>query len=336
MRMLFVTQRIDPLHDDLGFVPQWIGEFQAQGYDVEVACLQGDGQEHEFLVHDLGKGRNRLRASWAANFMKVASQGRFDRVFIHMNPVYFSLMGWSWHLRRVPSYLWYTHYTDHIHMKIAARTSRRMFAATEQSMPQYRGNPKRVITGHGIDTSFWNLGAVSDLPGREEKHLLMVHRLSRSKRVEIGIAALSELPEDYRLTIVGSAIDPEYFDELRKLVTSLGLDDRVEFRGPMTMRQLRQTYAGHSLMINMAPETIDKTVLEAIRMGTIPLTTRANALAVGDARFGAPEDPSGLAEAISRGEWRTIDSSKAAAMVEQRHGLARLVTSMRRYIDEGI
>lgn len=336
MRMLFVTQKVDPSHDDLAFVIQWVDEFRRQGYEVEVACLESVGSDYDFPVHSLGKEHGKSRLTWAAQFARLASQRKYDRVFVHMNPVYFTLMGWYWRLTKTPSYLWYTHYTDHIHMKLASVESTRMFAATDQSMPQYRDNPKRVITGHGIDTNFWSLDAVPDRDRLPPNRLLMVHRLSRSKRVEMGIAALRHLPPEYELTIVGKAIDPGYFDELMGLVNSLGLEERVDFRGPLEMRDLRDLYAQHSLMINMAPETIDKTVLESMRMGVVPLTTPENAKAIGDPRLGVEESSQSIASAILAEDWRRLDTGALASLVEERHGLERLVRKMRSYIDAGV
>lgn len=336
LRLLFITQLVDPQHDDLGFVHDWISEFRKFGYSVEVICLQADGIDRGYKVFTLGKGSNNRRFSWTLKFCWLSLRLRYDRVFVHMNPIYFSLMGWYWRLARIPSYLWYTHYSDHVHLKIASRVSNRMFAATDQSMPQYRKNPRRVIVGHGIDTKFWRLNNTERRSLRPETHLLMVHRLSRSKRVELGIQALAFLPQVYTLTIVGRAIDSGYFQELQDLIIRLGLERRVEFVGPKTSVELKQIYPQFSVMINMAPETIDKTMLEALRMGVSLLTTSANAIAIGEPALGVGETPIDLAQAVLDRNWSKLEKQTLANLVESKHSLEKLVRSMSYYVGPGI
>ena len=206
-----------------------------------------------------------------------------------------------------------------------------MFAATAQSLPQYEGNQKKVITGHGIDISFWQKEKANFTPFE----LLMVHRLSRSKRVEIGIKTLVLLPSNYSLTIYGRAVDPTYFEELQELVLKLGLRERVTFKGPVPMPNLRDIYPKYSLMINMASETIDKTMLEAMLNGVFPITTPENSRAIGLSLYPANESSEALANFIL-GESQKISYSQLPSIVAQKHGLASLVEKLDAYIKPGV
>lgn len=324
MKLLFVTQKIHEEDDDLAFVTQWIDEFIAQSIDVEVVCLERGKFDDRFKVHSLGKesGSGVLYRSW--RFVRLITSLRYDAVFVHMNPEYFTLGGWYWRLKSKPSYLWYTHYTDHIHLKIASLISRKMFAATKQSLPQYDDSPKKVVTGHGVDVGYW--GAPNECS--DERRMIMVHRLSRSKRVELGIRALCFLPESYTLDIYGRPIDADYFSELEELVKVQGLESRVKFCGPVPMVKLRSKYPQHRIMINMASETIDKTMLEAMSNGVFPVTTSANMQAIGmETRLGE-ETPENIARFISDHAYQKYSPIELKQIVSERHSLASLVSRL--------
>src|SRR3989339_121211 len=163
--LLFITQKIHHNDDDLAFVILWVKEFIRQGVNVQVICLEKRdfsarggpalGGDITFPVYSLGKelGHGKMRRS--VRFLRLIFTLKYNRVFVHMNPEYFTLGGWYWRLKNIPMYLWYTHYTMHIHMRLAGKFCQRMFAATKQSMPQYEGSPKKIITGHGIAMDFW-------------------------------------------------------------------------------------------------------------------------------------------------------------------------------------
>lgn len=329
--LLFITQKIDERDDDLAFVTQWIDTFIAQGYSVKVITLGKGEFDGRFPVYSLGKEQGAGKMLRTLRFLKLIFSLKYDRVFVHMNPEYFIIGGWWWLLNCVPSYIWYTHYSNYFPFKVAARFCTRMFAATEQSMPQYVGNPKRIITGHGVDVKFWS----SENHCTNEKDLLMVHRISRSKRVELGIRALALLPKEYTLAIYGRPIDPDYFTELKELVEKLDLADQVIFKGPLPMPELRAIYPKHRIMINMASETIDKTMLEAMVNGVFPVTTQGNAHAIGLSDAPLNDTPEAIAEFIREGSASSVSQGQLVKIVEEKHSLDSLVSKMGGYIKKG-
>ena len=333
--LLFITQKIHQNDDDLGFVILWIKEFIKQGVDVRVICLEKGSFDGSFEVHSLGKelGYGRARRAW--RFLKLIFTLEYDRVFVHMNPEYFTLGGWYWFLRHVPMYLWYTHYTMHIHMRVAGWLCKRMFAATAQSLPQYEGNPKKVITGHGIDMDFWLSGCALEQNENSPKNLLTVHRLCRSKRLELAIQALKHLPKEYNLTVYGRDVEKDYVKELHALVERQGLESRVAFKGPVPMRGLKSVYVSHRIMINMASETIDKTMLEAMLFGMYPITTKGNSQAIGLPVSIECDDPKEIADFILNGEWEKHDAAFLQNIVAERHILVSLIKQMNNYIIPG-
>ncbi|MEK7137605.1 MAG: hypothetical protein AAB853_04965, partial [Patescibacteria group bacterium] len=185
MKLLFITQK---LHGQDHFALHWIRAFEKQGYRVTTLCLEKrlTDEEARCSVHSMGKERGISKIAQVWNFWRCIMTLRYDRVFIHMAPVWYALGFWLWLLRRTAVYLWYTHYKMQPGVFLFGLFGKRFFCATSQSLPQFDGNPKKVVTGHGIDLAFW-VQRENRSPDRHA--LLAVHRLSRSKRVEIGLQA---------------------------------------------------------------------------------------------------------------------------------------------------
>lgn len=334
--MLFITQKIHQNDDDLAFAILWVKEFIRQGLDVQVICLERRDFDDSFPVHSLGKENGVGLIGRIVNFYKYIFTLKYDRVFVHMNCEYVTLGGWYWWLRRIPTYLWYTHYTMHVHLFLSGLICKRMFAATVQSMPQYNNSPKKVVTGHGIDVDHWLEGVKDDLfEVRDERRLLTVHRLCRSKRLERVILALKLLPDAYTLTVYGRDVEKDYVKELYELVASENLQTRVNFNGPVPMDELRRIYPQYRLMVNMASETIDKTMVEAMLFGIFPVTTPGNSQAIGLPIWPDGETPEVLAKFILDENWKSISGADLRSIVKEKHSLAALIGRMNEYIKSG-
>lgn len=333
MTLLFITQK---LHEQDQFVLLWIQEFVKRGYEVHVLCLENrlGVFERNFRLSSMGKERGVGKSKQVWVFWNSILTLQYDRVFIHMSPVWYALGFWVWLLRGVPVYLWYTHYKMSVGVWLFGLFGKRFFCATEQSLPQYVGSPKKVVTGHGIDLQFWPMRQnVCTDPHR----LLVVHRLSRSKRVELSFRALVILPAHYTIDVYGIEAEPDYVQELRDLVDSLGLKERVTFHGTVPMGQLPTMYIQHRLLLNMASETIDKTMLEALTCGCYPVTTKGNAEAIGIPDAPLEESPEAIAHFIQSWEQELPLSSQAMyRIVEEHHSLDSLIQKMDRYILPGV
>jgi glycosyltransferase involved in cell wall biosynthesis len=334
-RLLFITQKIREDDDDLAFVILWVREFIKQGFAVEVICLEKGRFDGSFPVHSLGKELGYGKARRTLRFLKFIFSLNYDRVFVHMNPEYFTLGGWWWKLRGVPMYLWYTHYSWNVHVFLAGVFCKRMFAATPQSLPQFNGSPKKVVLGHGIDVDFWLAGADMSAEKKSEAELLTVHRICRSKRAEIGIKALLSLPQEYTLTIYGRDVEKDYASELRELVAREHLQSRVTFAGPVPMYELKKIYPQYRIVVNMASETIDKTMVEAMLFGIYPVTTKGNSIAIGLPVYPENDEPETIARFIKDRAWAQYDAAFLQNIVRSRHSLPSLVSAMSAYIAPG-
>lgn len=331
VKLLFITQKLSG-QDSFGVL--WVNAFRTKGYDVTVLCLEGSEGPFEFPVHSLEKEKGVGKMRQVVRFWKRITNLQYDRVFIHMAPVWYALGFWWWTSKKIPVYLWYTHYTMQLGVWLFGLLGKRFFCATAQSLPQFAGNPKKVVTGHGIDLRFWPKRENRTVDGRS---LLMVHRLSRSKRVELSLEALALLPEPYTLEIFGFEAEPHYVRELHARVSELQLSERVRFHGTIPMEKLPAVYASHRLILNMASATIDKTMLEAMTCGCTPVTTHENADAIGIAASPIEDTPRAIASFIETyTNASPMPAEEMYRVVAEKHSLGGLIATMDRYMREGI
>lgn len=333
MKLLFIAHKIHEKDDDFAFTSLWVKEFIRQGFEVEVICLEKGVHSGGFPVYSLGKESGAGRIKTILNFWRLILTLKYDRVFVHMNPKWVQAGALYWWIRGIPVYLWYTHYTMHLPLRVSHFLCKRLFAATAESMPQYNGDPKKVVTGHGIDVGFWSAEPLSRDNHLPQNELLSVHRICRSKRLHLAVEALKYLPEEYNLTVYGRVLEQDYYQEVLGLIEKLNLGSRVRFRGSVPMPELRKVYPQYQIMINMALETIDKTILEGMLFGVTPITTAGNAKAIG--LPSAPKDdiPETIADFVLHAE--LLPQDKLCNIVKEGHSLKSLVRKMGEYIKAG-
>ncbi len=327
MVLLFITQK---LHQQDAFAVLWVKAFQRRGYTVKVVCLEDRVSPQPFAVHSMGKEKGYGKIRQIFRFQRLIATLEYDRVFIHMSPVWGLLGSWWFVLRGIPTYLWYTHYKRSLSMRVTGWYAKRLFCATPQSLPQYEGSSKKVVVGHGIDLAIWPQRVNHAADPHE---LLVVHRLSRSKRLELGIQALALLPKEYTMVVYGIPAEPDYMAELERLVLELQMQNRVTFKGTIPMDQLPAVYQSHRLILNMASETIDKTMLEAMTCGCYPVTTKRNAEAIGIDLAPADDTPASIAAFIQ--SFPGVDADELYQVVTRRHGLDGLMERMDAFVAEG-
>jgi glycosyltransferase involved in cell wall biosynthesis len=336
-KLLFITPKIDESHDDLAFASLWAKAFQDGGFDVEVICTHLGTYTQSMPVHSLGGEKGASRLAQFLRFQKLIMTLNYDRVFVHMTPRWLGAGTWWWFVRRIPTYLWFTHYTRTLSLKIGDKIVKRMFAATKDSLPHYEGDPRKIVTGHGIDTRFWDVPELPDAEREPATHLLAVHRISRSKRFEVVLKTLALLPPEYHLTHYGRPMDPtqdpEYAAELERLVKELRLEDRVTFMGSRPMPELRSVYPRFRTFINLVPKTIDKTALEAMYAGLTPILAPDQSEAIGWPEHPVDESPAAVATFIKH--LRLVPRAELRKIVEERHSLAALIEKMAVYIRPG-
>jgi len=272
MRLLVVTQKVDAQDDVLGFFHEWLRRFAARCETVEVICLQEGPHElpANVRVHSLGKekGLGKLRRTLRLYRYLWRLRGRYDAVFVHMNPEYLVLAGWWWRLAGKHTLLWYSHRNVDLKLRVAAFFAD-VIASSAATSFRLKTDKLRV-TGHGIDTGFFKPAAG---PSRERWRLVSVGRITPIKRLTTAIEALAALRAggiDAELQLVGQAGpgDRAYEQDLKRQVKALSLEPYVQFAGPVPYGKMPEVYKNADVSVNLAPTGgLDKAVLESMAAG---------------------------------------------------------------------
>lgn len=138
-------------------------------------------------------------------------------------------------------------------------------------------------------------------PGPYGDYLFYVGRLDRIKRIDLTLRALAETRGDFALKIAGRG---PHLEQLRRLVTELGLSHRVEFLGFVSDAEVVELYAGcFAVALTPHDEDYGFTTLEAFFAGK-PVVTTEDAGGIlewvqdGTTGFVAAPEPARLAEKI--------------------------------------
>lgn len=156
------------------------------------------------------------------------------------------------------------------------------------------------VVYNGLDTDFYQKRqGVAKVP----QSLLFVGNCDdRKKGVIYLLQALLDLPKNITLTLVDD--DWPLRLEIPKLVTKMGLRDRVRFTGKVSNEALVELYSSHEIVVSPSlHEGFGLPAAEAMSCQTPVIAARAGALpeVIEDNVTGIlvePRDPKGLAEAI--------------------------------------
>ena len=111
MRLLITTQILDKNDTNLGFFHTWIEKLAAKVEQVYVICLKKGNYDlpKNVTVMSLGKEQGSVSSlKYAIRFYRClwGLRGKYDNVFVHMNPEYTILAGWYWRLTGKKVLLW--------------------------------------------------------------------------------------------------------------------------------------------------------------------------------------------------------------------------------------
>ena len=164
---------------------------------------------------------------------------------------------------------------------------------------------------HIIPDGIESFGPAADRFSRQGAplHLLLAGPMTRPRRVELLLRAARKLTLPFRITLVatntigkadGSA---EYITELKKLVKSLGIEERVDFLGNPSPEDMNHCYSNADLFINLSSyETSGKILLEAAASGLPIISTPvglANEIVLsGENGFIVPTDPDMICDRV--------------------------------------
>lgn len=104
-------------------------------------------------------------------------------------------------------------------------------------------------------------------------YVVFPSRLTPLKRQELAIRAMQHVRSDVRLVLIGSPDVPAYLEELQQLACELGVEQRVEFKGWISLEEKIDLIA-HSAGVVFTPQDEDYgyVTLEAFYSGKAVIT----------------------------------------------------------------
>jgi len=283
MNLLIITQKIDKHDDVLGFFHQWVIEFAKNYEKVTVICLYEGEHNLPNNVKVLSLGKEKLEiGNWkleiiknflyTKNFYKYIWKNRneYDRVFVHMNPIYVVLGGLFWRLRGNRLALWYTHKNIDLKLRIAEKITNVIFSASKESF--LLRSKKLKIVGHGIDVDKYQYKNVE----QRKYTAVCVGRISPIKNQKLLVEAVDVLVNekgvrDLKVALVGgfSDFDNGYYKSVKDFVDNKGLGNNIIFIGSVPNNFIHLYYYESGFSVNLAPTGgLDKVVLESLLCGT--------------------------------------------------------------------
>jgi len=275
--MLILTQKVDKNDAILGFFHSWILEFAKNYEKVTVICLYEGEHNLPDNVKVLSLGKDELSAiSYKLRaffrFYKYIWQERknYDKVFVHMNPIYVVLGGLFWRLRGNRLALWYTHKNIDLKLRIAEKITNVIFSASKESF--LLRSKKLKIVGHGIDVDKYQYKNVE----QRKYTAVCVGRISPIKNQKLLVEAVDVLVNekgvrDLKVALVGgfSDFDNGYYKSVKDFVDNKGLGNNIIFIGSVPNNFIHLYYYESGFSVNLAPTGgLDKVVLESLLCGT--------------------------------------------------------------------
>ncbi len=344
MRLVFVTQRIDPEDPVLGAT---VAKVRALAARCDEVVVLADGAVPGALPANC---RVRLfasptRAGRGVRFATaLASELRRSprpaAVIAHMCPIYAVLAAPLVKPLRVRSVLWFTHWKRTRTLVAAIRLSDAVASVDVRSVPVASGKVRAI--GHGIDVDEFTCAGTAGETG--SLTALALGRYSAAKGLDVVLRAVAiarERGTDVRLLCHGTTgTEAEEADRaaLETLVRELGLADVVTLGGPVSRVEVPSLLRRVDLLVNnMRPGAPDKVVFEAAACcRPVVVSNPPFDVLVGDLeprlRF-TPDDPQDLAgrlEAVAGlgSEARLAIGRTLRARVETSHSVDSWAAAM--------
>lgn len=269
MRLVFVTQQVDPAHPALAATVPKIRALAERCEEVVVLAdrvLPGVLPDNCRSLSFAGRTRalRGLRFE-AALARELSRRPRPGAVVAHMCPIYAVLAAPLARPLSVPVLLWFTHWKATRTLEAAERAATRVVTVDRRSFPL--DSAKVEAVGHGIDLDEF---PPSPPPAHDGLRAVALGRYSTAKGLETVIRAV-ELANgdglDLRLEVFGPALNAaerEHRAELERLVGELDLGKRVALRHAVLRAEVPEVLSRADVLVNnMEAGAPDKAVYEA-------------------------------------------------------------------------
>ncbi len=260
-RLIFVTQRVDPMHPVLGAAVPMIRALAARVDEVAVLALAAvpGALPGNCRVRTFGGATQLVRGiRYEAALVRELTR-KPAALVAHMSPIYAILAAPLARPLGVRVLLWYVQWRTNPRLERAVRAVDTVLTADERSFPGHAPNVRAI--GHGIDLTRF---ACTSPPTRSRLRLVAFGRYSVVKDYPLLVRALRAL--DAELTIRGScetAAERRHRPELERLVRDLDVAGRVSLCDAVQPADVPALLADADALVSATRGGADKVVYEA-------------------------------------------------------------------------
>lgn len=320
-RVIFVTQRIDPSHPNLGAVVALVKALAKEVDEVVVLALSAvsGALPANCSVRTFGAPSQLLRGVRFEAALATELRPRPRALIAHMSPIYAVLAAPLCRPLGVPVLLWFTHWRKSGMLRAAERVSTAVATVDDSSFPF--ASPKVRAIGHGVPVD--ELPCRPDLDGTPPLRALALGRTSPAKALETiirGVRLAQERGVAVELDIRGPAETAEERAYRKRLIALQGNGVRVA--DPVPRAELPQLLATTDVVVNAAaPGALDKSVFESCASCVPALASNPGfaSLLPPELRF-SRDDPGELADRLA-----AFAALPASARAKLGHELRRRV-----------
>ena len=262
MKLVFVTQQVDPEHPALAAtVPQ----LAALAERVDELVVIADGAVGDALPPGARLKSFRASAKAVRGLRFAAALAPELRgpvaVLAHMCPIYAVLAAPLARPLRVPVLLWYAHWKATPTLRLAERLVTAVVTTDRRTFPLASG--KVVPVGQALDVEAF---ACRERRQGDRVEAIALGRYSPAKGYAAMVEAVGKMDNAY-LRVYGPVLTEEerkHRRELDEMVTNLQLGDRVELHDAVSRSRVPELLGSADVLLNnMRAGTSDKVVYEA-------------------------------------------------------------------------
>lgn len=154
MKVLLITEKLDKNDEVSSFFHGRLLDFAGECEALSVIVLENKSHNlpANVSIFSLRKERGASRFGKLVNFYKYIFTNvfKYDRVFVHRNPIYVVLGGFFWRLMGKEVTLWYSHTYSDITLRLAVFFASKVISPSKESFP-FATRKLQVIGGHDLD-----------------------------------------------------------------------------------------------------------------------------------------------------------------------------------------
>jgi len=303
MRLVFVTQTLDPEHGSLAQTLDLVRALAARIDELRVVARDDRWRRAPDNVEvSTFDAPGKLGRGFAFERALVPSLRGADGVLVHMVPTFATLAAPAARLRHTPLLLWYTHWHASRSLRVATSLADVVLSVDRASFPV--ATPKLQGIGHAIDVATFDAPPLE--PHEGPFRFLALGRTARWKGLGTLVEAFRSTALDATLEIRGPSLTPDEQAHRRELEAAAVDDRRIALAAGAPRADVPELLRAADVLVSPAEPragaTLDKAVYEAAACARPVVTTNA-ALAPFLAGLplplvAPPRDPASLARSL--------------------------------------